>query len=89
MEAALAVVAVVFAGALLRKPRDCRHRWEIHPAQTNSSGTYGPYQMCKRCQKFYPVIPAGHPESLTAELTPTEEAALAELDARLWPEEAK
>jgi hypothetical protein len=62
MVAVLAVVAVVFAGLLLR----------MHAGTRATTG-----------------LPAGHPESLTTELTPTEEALLARYDAELWPEEAK
>jgi hypothetical protein len=35
------------------------------------------------------VLPDGHPESLTRDLSPADEALLAAYDAELWPEEAK
>jgi hypothetical protein len=90
MTALLLTVAAVFVVLLYRGPSRCRHRrWDVHPAQTCAFGTYGPYQICRRCGVICLVLPDGHPESLTRDLSPADEALLAAYDAELWPEEAK
>lgn len=47
------------------------------------------FEVCDQCDAFRPIVlPDGHPESLTAELTREEEDYLGWLADQLWPEVA-
>jgi hypothetical protein len=67
-----------------------RHPWRFVPGY-EQHGTVTPTLLlcdtCEVCQKVD--LPAGHPDSLTAELSKHDEALLARLDAETWPETAR
>ena len=55
-----------------------------------AAGVYGPFLVCDTCGdvRLLASVPDGHPDSMTVELPPSDEAWLAEVDARLFPQEA-
>lgn len=66
-----------------------RHPWRVSPGCTVHGQTLPAFEVCDQCDAFRPIVlPDGHPESLTAELTREEEDYLGWLADQLWPEVA-
>jgi hypothetical protein len=70
------------------------HTWYEPELDFNAPVPASPIELCQHCgcvrrdQEPLQAPPAGHPESMTAELDDAAEEYLAELDAELSPEEA-
>lgn len=65
------------------------HPWRFVPGYEQHGTTTPSLMLCDTCEVAIEVrLPAGHPESLTAELTEEQEALLARIDATEWPETA-
>jgi hypothetical protein len=67
-----------------------QHPWRFVPGYEQHGTVTPTLLVCDPCEVCIKVtLPAGHPDSLTAELTKQEEALLARLDAETWPKTAR
>lgn len=68
------------------------HGWRYQPGIQVRGETYGPYRACRHCGTNIVLAvepPAGHPDSMTRELSRQDEEWLAALDHELFPEETR
>ena len=66
-----------------------RHTWRVHPGFTFHGQAFPAFEVCDGCGTYRPIVlPERHPESMTVELTHTEEDYLGWLADYLWPEVA-
>lgn len=67
-----------------------RHPWRFVPGYEQHGTVTPSLLLCDACEVCLKIdLPAGHPDSLTAELTKHGEEILAHLDAETWPEAAR
>lgn len=66
------------------------HPWRFVPGYEQHGTVTPSLILCDTCEVCKEItLPAGHPESLTAELDEHEEALLARLDAETWHKAAR
>lgn len=68
-----------------------RHPWKYEAPLTVEDRTYGPFLLCKPCNKallLQAEPPFEHPDSMTVELPREQEEWLAAVDRELWAKEA-
>lgn len=79
---------------LIRRVVNCRrgkHAWQYAAGETVNGRRIGPWRYCRACEfttHLQAEPPIGHPESMTVELPPEQEAWLAALDGELWSKKA-